>query len=243
MRPPNKNSGSAPAPIPVPAVAWARRKMVPLWRAIAPTAVLARSVSSLTMSGSVTLSMSWMQPCTGSVTRRPTSHRNRETPRSLIMAPSFVRMVSGRIAAPSESDVQSEGPVGLRRRRLEVAHDAGRSFEVVGLRVHPGPPRGFPEIPAGHREARAARAEGSRPALRQVVGRRGLAQADERGLLDEAPLRAGWRLPPRHGPGLLPQRGRGVDFPPAVEARLAADALRAVELVGAALVIEQEVEP
>src|SRR6266550_3787083 len=243
MRPPNRNSGSAPAPIPVPAVAWARRKMVPLWSAIAPTAVLARSVSSVTMSGSVTLSMSWMQPCAGSVTARPTSHRSRGTAKHLITAASFVSMMSGRMVAPSESDVQSEGPVGRGRRCLEVAHDPGRGFEVVGLRVHPAPPRGLPKIPAGHRETGATRAEGLRPPLRQLVGRRGLAQPDERGLLDEAPLRARRRLSQRHRPCLFPQRGGGVDFTATVESRLAADPLCAVELVEAALVIEQKVEP
>src|SRR5438552_2546625 len=243
MRPPNKNSGSAPAPIPVPAVAWARRKMVPLWSAIAPTAVLARSVSSVTMSGSVTLSMSWMQPWAGSVTARPTSHRSRGAAKHLIAAASFENMMSGRMVAPSESDVQSEGPVSRGRRCLEVAHDPGRGFEVVGLRVHPAPPRGLPKIPAGHRETGATRAEGLRPPLRQLVGRRGLAQPDERGLLDEAPLRARRRLSQRHRPRLLRQRGGGIDFTATVESRLAADALRAVELVEAALVIEQEVEP
>src|SRR2546429_4908881 len=36
---------------------------------------ISRSVSSVTMSGPVTLSMSWMQPCAGSVTARPTRDR------------------------------------------------------------------------------------------------------------------------------------------------------------------------
>src|SRR2546425_8911904 len=59
------------------------------------------------------------------------------------------------------------------------SHDARRSLEVVGLRVHSGPAGSLPEIAPRHSDARAARAEGLRPPLRQVVGDRGLAEPDE----------------------------------------------------------------
>src|SRR2546425_11855555 len=146
------------------------------------------------------------------------------------------------MAVASESDVQPERPVARRRRRLEVAHDPGGSLEVVGLGVHAAPAGCLPEVAPGHGAARAARAESLGPLGRQFVGGRSLAQSDEGGPLDEAPLRAGRRLPQRHDPRLLPQRGGAVDQAAAVEARLAADAVGTVELVKAALVVEQDVE-
>ena len=52
-------------------------------------------------------------------------------------------------------------------------------------------------------------------------------------------MRAGRRLTQRHHARLLPQRRVRIDQPAAIEPRLAPNALRAVELIEPALVIEQ----
>src|SRR5437764_2126349 len=143
----------------------------------------------------------------------------------------------------SEAHVQAERPIGWRWRRLEVAHDPCRALEVVRFGVDATESSGLPEVSDRDREARACGPERSSPGRGHLVRRRGLPQPDERRLLDEPPLRARRRLAQRHDPRLLPQWGLRVHQALAVEARLAADPLGAVELVIAALVIEQSLDP
>src|SRR6266478_8596839 len=150
--------------------------------------------------------------------------------------------VSGRHRL-SEAHVQAERPIGWRWRRLEVADDPCRTLEVVRLGVDATESGGLPEVSDRDREARARGPEGSSPRVRQLVRSGGLPQSDKRRLLDEPPLRARWRLPQRHHPCLLPQGCLRVHQALAVEARLAADPLGAVELVVAALVVEQPLDP
>src|SRR5229473_4397904 len=143
----------------------------------------------------------------------------------------------------SKAHVQTERPKSRRWRRLEVADDPCRALEVVRLGVDATESGGLPEVSDRDREARARGPERLSPGGGQLVRRRRLPQPDKRRLLDEPPLRARRRLPQRHHPCLLPQGRLRVHQALAVEARLAADPLGPVELVIAALVIEQALDP
>src|SRR3989449_9341071 len=222
----NMNRASGPR---MPFVACVSRSTTPFLSAIAPEGELAW----MTMSGSSTLRIwSMLHPKSVSANAQVDSARTRKTGR-----------VIGRSPPRSEGDVETGGPVGRRRHRLEVAHDPGGALEVVRLGVDARPARALPEIAAGHREAHATRPERPCPVIGQLVGDGRLTQADEARLFDEAVLRTRWRFSERHHPRLLPQRRRAIDQPPAVVPVLAADPLGTVQLVQAALVVEQRVDP
>src|SRR5712692_2066569 len=106
----------------------------------------------------------------------------------------------------SKAYVQTERPKSRRWRRLEVAYDPCRAFEVVRLGVDATESGGLPEVSDRDREARARGPERLSPGSGQLVCRRGLPQPDERRLFDEPPLRALRRLAQRHDSPLLPPR-------------------------------------
>src|SRR5438552_17224018 len=181
----------------MPFVACVSRSTTPFLSAIAPEGELAW----MTMSGSSTLRIwSMLHPTSASATPQVDSARARKTGR-----------VIGRSPPRSEGDVETGGPVGRRRHRLEVAHDSGGALEVVRLGIDARPARALPQVAAGHREAHPARPECPRPGIGELVGERRLPQADEARLLDEAVLRTRRRFSERHDPRLLPQRRGAID--------------------------------
>src|SRR6267143_2835378 len=236
-RPPKRNRASGPC---VPVTACANRSTAPSCSAMAAAAELASGM----MSGSVTLRKS-LHPKTSSVAGRlnrpkASGSQLRLMYRVMVRQSPFPVVVRSRaIAVASEAHIQTERPVGRRWRGLEVAHDPGGPFEVVGLGIDAAEPGAFPEIPACDREAEPLGSERAGPFGRELVGRRRLAQPDKRRFLDEAPLRAGRRLTQRDDARLLPQGRRRIHQTAAVVARLTADAVGSVELVKAALMVEQ----
>src|SRR5207247_1062559 len=123
--------------------------------------------------------------------------------------------------------------------RLEVALDPRRAREVVALRVDPRVIRDQEQVPGRERHAGASHMRATRPGAGELIRGRELADPDEVGLFEEPVLRARRGLPQRDGARLLPQRCARIDLPPAVEPGLAADPLRAVQLIAAAFVVER----
>src|SRR2546430_16644605 len=92
--------------------------------------------------------------------------------RSWVPTPLSRSCVESRVVArASEADVQTERPIGWRRRRLEVAHHAGGAFEIVCLRVDARERGALPEVTGGDREARARGRERQGPRGRRQFGR------------------------------------------------------------------------
>src|SRR6266550_1381846 len=144
-----------------------------------------------------------------------------------------------------EGDVHSEGPIARWRLSLEVVHRprGGRVRDVVAFRIDAGVVGRLPEVPAGSRDAHLARPHGFGPLQGELVGNRGLPEADKVRLLHEAPLSGRPRLPQRHHARLLLKRGGRIDQSTAVIARLAADTVRAVQEVVPRLQVKQANDP
>src|SRR6267378_4643069 len=156
---------SGPLP-PSPALTCSSRRITPFLRARAPDGVLTISM----MSGLVTWSRSWVHPCSGHSAARPIRPRARRPARCVECR------VMGR---SSERHVQAEGPVRGRWLRLEVADDARRAAEVVGLRIDPRELCRLPQVAAGYGEAQPVRAKRPRHAGGELVGRRCLPKPQE----------------------------------------------------------------
>src|SRR5438309_8644187 len=148
---------SGPLP-PSPAVTCSSRRITPFLSAIAPDGVLA----SWMMSGLVTWSRSCVHPSSGHSTARlsrPNARRIHECIGCRVMARS------------SERDVQPERPIRGRRLRLEVAHDPGRTAEVVCLWIDARKFCGLPQVAAGDGEAEPVRSECPGHGGGELIGR------------------------------------------------------------------------
>src|SRR5262245_57075571 len=191
----------------VPSPSWAKEKSE-----IAPTR-RARAPASLSTSSGSTM-LGWL------VSSRSQPVDSTRAATSSMLAVFMCRMVS---SPRLEADVEARGPVLHLRLRLEVAGREVVLGEGVDLRVYAGVVGDGPEVARRERQAQPAGPEPPGPVVRCKEGQRQLAQLDEPGRLEVAPL--GGLEEHRLGLGLFLQRCGLVHRPAAVEHRGAAEGL------------------